>query len=357
MLGDGLVFRRAVPQPERNLDPIGAHAEADDAAAALQLDPVEQQRRQPNVAQRAAHQRTQVLARAAHELTRDAGLRRRALRGEHLVADRLAGPGEPACRDAGEHLLEHDARERVAVGEVRVGPKRHLVPAVSRPRARTLHADATATQGDLAGLVAVAHRCAVGVALALRAHDPGDLGLEHLGQHTEPDADAQRKQPVLRGVDQLAQRVLHARRQRQLAGVAVVLYVLHGGPFVSVDLFALATLPHGSRRGGGTATYEVLRATGQPDHSRWSELYPHVHRREPRGGRPMTPRRITDRFGQIEQRRGAPEPGFFRSRGSAGGWWGARGLAGRVGGRGGHAASAHARAGRSGASRARGGCR
>ena len=93
------------------------------------------------------------------------------------------------------------------------------------------------------------------------------------------------------------------------------------------------------------------------NHSRWSELYPHVHRREPRGGRPMTPRRITDRFGQIEQRRGAPEPGFFRSRGSAGGWWGARGLAGRVGGRGGHAASARARAGRSGAIRARGGCR
>ena len=41
-----------------------------------------------------------------------------------------------------------------------------------------------------------------------------------------------------------------------------MLYVLHGGPFVLVDLFALATLPDGSRRGGGTATYRSSTSYG-----------------------------------------------------------------------------------------------
>jgi len=41
------------------------------------------------------------------------------------------------------------------------------------------------------------------------------LGLHHLGQHTQADANAQRQQPVLGGAHQLAQHFLHARRQRQ----------------------------------------------------------------------------------------------------------------------------------------------
>jgi hypothetical protein len=46
---DGLVLGRAIPEPERNLDALGADAQGDDAAAALQLDPVEHQRRQAHV--------------------------------------------------------------------------------------------------------------------------------------------------------------------------------------------------------------------------------------------------------------------------------------------------------------------
>jgi hypothetical protein len=48
--GDGRVLGRAVPQPERMLDGVGVDPQGDDAAAALQLDPVEHQHRQAQVA-------------------------------------------------------------------------------------------------------------------------------------------------------------------------------------------------------------------------------------------------------------------------------------------------------------------
>jgi len=49
--GHGGVLRRAVPQPQRQLDAVGRDAERDDAAAALELDPVEHQRSQADVAE------------------------------------------------------------------------------------------------------------------------------------------------------------------------------------------------------------------------------------------------------------------------------------------------------------------
>ena len=50
--GDGLVLRRAVPQPERHLDPVGRDPQANHAAAALQLDRVEHQHREADVLKR-----------------------------------------------------------------------------------------------------------------------------------------------------------------------------------------------------------------------------------------------------------------------------------------------------------------
>src|SRR3954451_20764125 len=60
---DGRVLGRAVPQPERVLDTISVDTQRDDAAAALELDPVEHEHRQPQVAEGAAYQLDQVLAR------------------------------------------------------------------------------------------------------------------------------------------------------------------------------------------------------------------------------------------------------------------------------------------------------
>ena len=64
--------------------------------------------------------------------------------------------------------------------------------------------------------MAVAHRGALRVVLALRADHLDDLLFHQLGEHAEPDADAQREQPLLRSADQLPERLLHPRRQHGL---------------------------------------------------------------------------------------------------------------------------------------------
>ena len=79
-----------------------------------------------------------------------------------------------------------------------VGRKRHLALPVGGAHPRPLDRDAPAAERHLARLVAVTHRDPIGVVLALRADDLDDLLLHQLGQHAEPDADAQREQPLLR---------------------------------------------------------------------------------------------------------------------------------------------------------------
>ena len=112
----------------------------------------------------------------------------------------------------------------------------------------------------------MADRGPVRVVPALRAHDIVDLLLHQLVQHTEPDADAQREQPLLRCPDQLAQRLLHALREHGL---------LHGR--LSDRYVALTAVPpsifagsprHAPKRSGrgrrDRRHLKVLRAPGQP---------------------------------------------------------------------------------------------
>jgi hypothetical protein len=207
--GDGGVLGRAIPRPERVLDAVGVDPERDHAAAALELDPVEHQRRQPQVVERAAHQLDQVLARAGDELAADRRLARRPGALVDLLADRLAHPRIAARAHAGQHPLEHHIAEPVTRGEVRIRPQLDLSLAVGAARPRPADRHPAATERDLASLVAMAHRGAVGDVPALRADDRVDLGLHQLVQHPEPDPDAQRQQPFLRGAGELAQRLMH----------------------------------------------------------------------------------------------------------------------------------------------------
>jgi hypothetical protein len=92
---------------------------------------------------------------------------------------------------------------------VRVRLKLDLALAVGGPRARPADRHAPPSEGDLAILVAMAHRHAIRDVLALRAHDLVDLGLKQLVQHPKPDADAQRQQALLRSAGELAQGVEH----------------------------------------------------------------------------------------------------------------------------------------------------
>jgi hypothetical protein len=93
------------------------------------------------------------------------------------------------------------------------------------------------------------------VVLALRANDLDELLLKQLDKDAEADTDAQGEQPLLRRPHQLAERLLHPRRQRQLI-VSDLLprYGLHGG---SSCLSTTSTTRHGhcaTGRDGRTAT-------------------------------------------------------------------------------------------------------
>ena len=263
--------------PNGCLMPSVSMPRADDAAAALELDAVEHHHRQAQVAQRPRHEIDQVLARARDELAADRRLARRPGEFVDVAADRLTGPRVAARRDAGQHPLEHHVGELVTRREVRIGAQLDLALAVGGPGPRPADRHPAAPERDLAALVAVADRGAVGIVAALRADDLVDLGFHDLVQHAQPDADAQRQQPFLRRAGQLTQRVLHPLRQPLDAAcadnlVGVVIYGSHGGPPVSMDLFALATLPTAADEAGGPPSikfYELrdnLEARASPLH-------------------------------------------------------------------------------------------
>jgi len=111
------------------------------------------------------------------------------------LADRLADPREPSCRDAGEHPVHHRPLQRIAVSEVLVGRDRRLPP-VDRPHPRTADRNTPAAERHRPGLVAVPARRALGVPLPLRPDDLVDLGFHQLVHDPQADADAQREQPL-----------------------------------------------------------------------------------------------------------------------------------------------------------------
>jgi len=100
----------------------------------------------------------------------------------------------------------------------------------------------------------VTNRGALRVVLALRADDVDDFLFQQLGQHAEPDADAQGEQPFLGRADQLPERLLHALRQHDLfvARLRERYVAPHGGS--SLSIFRITRhAPKRSGREGGTA--------------------------------------------------------------------------------------------------------
>jgi hypothetical protein len=207
-------------------------------ATVRDLDPVEHHHRQAHVLQPAAHQLAQRRAGPLDEQLRDRALRRRARLLLHLLTDRLAHAGIPARGHAGEHPVHHRPRQRVPISEVLIGGDRQLALVVGRADPGTADVHAPGAQGHRPALVTVTLRGPTRVVLALRAHDLVDLGLHQLVHDAEPDADAQREQPLPRRADQLTERLLNCRRQRTLqrlrgGDVLRARYLLHGGFLLS----------------------------------------------------------------------------------------------------------------------------
>ena len=196
--GDGGVLGAARPQAERELVALGRDPERDDIGAALDLDPVEHHHREAQVSQLAGHQMPQRLPRALDERPRNRRLRRRALPPGGLLADRLLAATVLAGRDTGQHPLQRQAAELVAIGEMLIGPQWHLRLAIRRAHSRTLDRNAPTAERHLPVLVTVTNRSAARVVLALRADDLIDLLLEQLPKHAEPHPHRQRQQPLPR---------------------------------------------------------------------------------------------------------------------------------------------------------------
>src|SRR5207244_4968226 len=103
----------------------------------------------------AAHQLAERRPRPLHQPARDRRLRGRPRLLLDPLADRLLRPRVTAAGNAGQHPLQHHARERILVGELTVAGKLDLTAAPGAPDARTLDRDAAAAQRDLARLMAV----------------------------------------------------------------------------------------------------------------------------------------------------------------------------------------------------------
>ncbi|MGH9279374.1 MAG: hypothetical protein ACRD12_14870 [Acidimicrobiales bacterium] len=126
----------------------------------------------------------------------------------------VAARGEP-----GHHGGDGVSGEQVGRGEGVVGLEAHL-GALDAEHPGPTDLDPSAAQRDGGILAAVAVGGPLGVVLALRARDLGDLGFHELGHHVEADGDRGGQQPFLHPLGEQHELVSHLARQPlgELAG-------------------------------------------------------------------------------------------------------------------------------------------
>ena len=122
---------------------------------------------------------------------------------------------------------------------MRVRLERQLAATVGASDPWPLDGDAPAAERHLPRRMAMADGSAAGIVLALRPDDLIDFLFHQLGEHAQPDTDAQREQALLRSADQLPERLLHARRQHDFVHAGLrerylprrfLLLILDGSP-------------------------------------------------------------------------------------------------------------------------------
>ncbi len=114
----------------------------------------------------------------------------------------------PAARFAGLWTAHHGVVLAYARRRASAALAEEVVGGGAHPRA--LDADPAAPEGDLAGLVAVAHGSSLGVMAALGADDLCDLLFHQLGEDAQAEADRQGQKALLGDAHQLPERLLHA---------------------------------------------------------------------------------------------------------------------------------------------------
>ncbi len=248
LAGQGGVLGGALHQRQRMLGAVQVDAEGDHAGVLAEVDPVDQQRHQVQVAEVGGQQLGQG---GVGHGDKPAGDRRLAGPGGglgDLGADRLQAQAIAARGQAAEHPLQRQPAQQLGAREQLVGGHRQLTGAVGGADPGPRDGHAAATQGHRALLVAVAHGGAVGVVLALGAGQRGDRLLHQRAHHLQPGAHGQRQQAFLGRLGDLGQRdgdlVWHDQASHARLGVPRLILLAHGGP-----------LPRGVL-GGSPETYQ-----------------------------------------------------------------------------------------------------
>ncbi len=255
----------AFPEPERDLDALGRDPERDHVGSPLQLEPVDHHHRQPHIVEAAAHQLAQRVDGCARRMcatpttsTSTAPSPRPPSRPAPAYARTGASKRWPASAPS------PPARSASRVSEVLVRQQPHLLArrrrsarAAARPRRAGRRASPRPPRGR------AGRRPAPSSCLPFGPTTSSTSSSISSAQHAEPDADAQRQQPLLRRPNQLAERLLHPRRQHRLGRVAAIgTFLLHGGS--SFDLWRIAANAPSRSGRGRRDRRQVLRATGQP---------------------------------------------------------------------------------------------
>jgi hypothetical protein len=197
---------------------VSVHAQGGHDRVLGGLDAVNEQGQQIEPAEIRSHQLPQLLGGAGHEAARDRGARGRLrLHPYRLQPSTVAAGGQPV-----QHPVQGGLGEQVPAGEVAEAPQFHFLASLG-PSPRLLDTDPPATQGQLPVLTAVAIAGPLGIVLAARAHQQGDLLLEDLVHHGQADADAEGQQTLAGALAQLGEGdgdSLRKREGRLLAGDA-----------------------------------------------------------------------------------------------------------------------------------------
>ena len=260
---DGLVLGVPEPQPDRDLGAIGGHNQGDHAHLPREVDAVDHQHRRVQARQVTAQQLVEGLAGAGHEPSRHRRLRRRRRCLAGLCADRIGGPFERAGGDPGQHALDGDPVQQVALGEdaIRRQPDltSALAVAVEGVHAGPADRQPLAAHHDRRWCRSAPDMITIGIACVPRSTERISLFVHDRQRRRQPGLDRHSNQALTARLRNPAQRhreaVGHATRECLIGRIdqphGRSVYLLHQVvPFLQVVVEDLLTMPHRHRPEG-----------------------------------------------------------------------------------------------------------
>ena len=229
-LAEGRLLRGAFPQAERVFLAVGRNPQRHDEAVLPDVDAIEDEPDQVEAVERLRLPRFQLGACLGDESPAHGALARSAA--HHWSRHRFQTTGVLTGGDPHQHLFDHTAIQRIAVGERLKGRQRDFGAIAAGPWPANRHLPAT--QDDFARHRAGARRLARNLMLVPRTADRRSVFLEHRREHLQAGGDGE--------LHQLRSRIDEQIDERQMAlglGITVVGLIdcarlsLHGGSLLA----------------------------------------------------------------------------------------------------------------------------